>query len=62
MTGVVAAVEVDTLGTSVTPLLQTSDYIPVGSPVELFVCLLSTEAKNCHIDAIASSLLTSLVL
>ena len=62
MTGVVAAVDVDTLGTSVTSLIQTSADIPVGLLVEIFVFLLSTVAKNCQVDAIASSLLASLVL
>ena len=62
MTGLVAALDVDTLGTSVTSLSQTSAEIPVGLPVEIFVFLLSTVAKNCQVDAIASSLLTSLAL
>ena len=60
--GVVAAVEVDVLGTSVTFLSQVSDVISVGLPVEVFQFLSSTVAKNCQVDAIASSLLTSLVL
>ena len=61
-TGVVAAVEVGALGTLVTSLSHTSADIPVGLPVEIFVFLLSMAAKNCQVDAIASSLLTSLVL
>ena len=62
MTGVVAEVEVDTLGTSVTSLSQISADIPIGLPIEIFLFLFSTAAKNSQVDAIASSLLTSLVL
>ena len=62
MTEVVATVEVGILGTSVTSFSCTSADITVGLPVEIFVFLLSTAAKNCQVDAIASSLLTSLVL
>ena len=61
-TGMVAATEVDTSGTSVSSLSQASVVIPIGCLVELFLFLSSTAAKNCHVDAIASSLLTSLVL
>ena len=54
--------EVDIPGTSMSSLLQTSDDTPKDLPVELFLFLSSTAAKNCQVDTNASSLLASLVL
>ena len=58
-TGVVGATEVDVTGTSFSFLPQTSDEVSIG-PSALVPLLLSfTVAKNCLVDAIASSLLAS---
>ena len=54
--------EVDVPGTSMSSLLQTSDDTPKDLLVEIFRFLSSTAAKNCWVDANASSLLASLVL
>ena len=54
--------EVDVPGTSISSLPQTSDDTPIGLPVESFLFLSSTVAKNCQVDSNASSLLPSLVL
>ena len=62
ITGVVVTTEVDVPGTSQSSLPQTSDDTHIGLPVESFPFLSSTVAKNCRVDANASSLLTSLVL
>ena len=62
ITGGVVTMEVDVPGTSMSSLLQTSDDTPKDLPVELFLSLSSTVAKNCQVDANASSLLASLVL
>ena len=61
-TGVVMTAEVDVPGTTMSSLLQTSDDTPKVLPVELFLFLSSTVAKNCWVDANASSLFASLVL
>ena len=61
-TGVVVTTEVDVTGTSFSFLSQTSDDIPIGLSVVLLLSLSFTVAKNCQVDAIASSLLASLVL
>ena len=61
-TGVVVTTEVDVTGTSFSSLPQTSDDIPIGPSVVLLLFLSFTVAKNCQVDAIASSLLASLVL
>ena len=47
ITGVVVTTEVDVPGTSISSLLQTSDDTPIGLPVESFLFLSSTAAKNC---------------
>ena len=62
ITGVAVTTEVDIPGTSISSLPHTSDDTPIGLHVELFLFLSSTAAKNCRVDANASSLLTSLVL
>ena len=58
----VVRTEVDVTGTSFSFLPQTSNNIPVGPSVVLLPFLSFTAAKNCQVDAIASSLLASLVL
>ena len=61
-TGVASTTEIDVAGTSFSFLSQTSDIIPTGPYVVLLLFLSFTVAKNCQVDAIASSLLASLVL
>ena len=46
-TGVVMTSEVDAPGTSMSSLLHTSDDTSKVLPVEMFLFLLSTVAKNC---------------
>ena len=61
-TGEVVTTEVDVTGTSFSFLPQTSDVIATGPYVVLLLFLSFTVAKNCCVDAMASSLLASLVL
>ena len=58
---VVVVIVVGTSDPSVTSLSQTSADA-IGLPVVTLTFLLSTAAKNCQVDAIASSLLASFVL
>ena len=61
-TGVVGATDIDVTGTSFSFLPQTSDEVSIGPSVGVPLFLSFTAAKNCLVDAIASSLLASMVL
>ena len=60
ITGVAGATGVT--GTSFSFHPQTSDKVAIGPSVVLTLLLSFTAAQNCQVDAIASSLLASLVL
>ena len=61
-TGVVGATEVDITGTSFSFLPQTTDEVSIGPSILVPLFLSFTVAKNCLVDAIASSILAFLVL
>ena len=60
--GVVGATGVDVTGTSFSFLPETSGEVSIGPSVVVPLFLSFTVAKNCLVDAIASSLLASQVL